>query len=185
MISDEAETMNRKLLHITLLLLFFCLGLPAFSQDTLKQVTGIVKGINNDPVPGVAVSLEGILTEPVITDSTGSFSISVPSGDVYILLSPSGKYKNKRIYLNRRFTIETTLNPLDINDGQDLATHIFYNQKKGDFASSASFLAEIFASASSVSSTAVNTTKHSFTVCFTFFTSSADLIAFFVGSKLM
>ncbi|RLD25338.1 MAG: hypothetical protein DRI70_07295, partial [Bacteroidetes bacterium] len=76
---------------------------------------------------------------PVITDSTGSFSISVPNGDVYILLSPSGYYKNKRVYLNRRYMIETTLNPLDINDGQDPATHIFYNQKKDDFASSASF----------------------------------------------
>ncbi len=128
--------MNRYLLHITLMI---SLLLPAefgFSQDTL-QVEGIVRGIHQDPVTGVSVSLEGILAAPVITDSTGTFTISVPDYNVHILITPPGIYKSKRIYLNQRSHLDIVLTPVDLSDPQDLAIHIFYDQEKRDFASSA------------------------------------------------
>ncbi|MCK4746163.1 MAG: TonB-dependent receptor plug domain-containing protein, partial [Bacteroidales bacterium] len=130
--------MNRYLSHITILISLALLSNFGFSQDTL-QVTGIVRGIHQAPVPGVSVSLEGVLAAPVITDSTGTFSISVSDPEIYILITPTGNYKSKRIYLNQRSSLDIVLSPADLRDGQDPATHIFYEQEIRDFASSASF----------------------------------------------
>ncbi len=122
-----------------LLLILLSAWLPIYSQESPTVVEGLILGIQNKPVSGVSVSLEGILTAPVVTDSTGTFSISVPRNDVFLLISPPGDYKSKRVYLNQDKSLEISLTAVDMVDGQDPQVHIFYEQNRDDFASAASF----------------------------------------------
>ncbi len=132
--------MHRLFSHIILLFLFLLgLGVPLYGQDSPVQIEGVILGIHKTPVPGVSISLEGILATPAVTDSTGAFAVSAPHGDLYLLISPPGNYKNKRIFLNQRTQLEITLIPSDMSDGQDPAVHLFYEQNRGDFVSAASF----------------------------------------------
>lgn len=70
-------------------------------QDSLI-VTGKIVASKNRPLPDVSVSVEGYNISPVLTDSTGDFTISVPAGNVWLMINPVGNYKNKRIFLNDR-----------------------------------------------------------------------------------
>lgn len=128
--------MNRNIRHIVVFLFALALCTNLASQETI-EVGGLIRGINNMPVVGTSVSIEGILTAPVITDSTGTFIISVPNLEVTLLISPMGAFKSKRIYLNKRKQLEITLTPSDLPDEQDLAAHLFYEKELGDFVSSA------------------------------------------------
>ena len=82
-----------------LLLIAGTFGLHA--QDTIV-VKGLVRAGGGVPVANVALSVEGSAMLPVITDSTGAFSIKVPSGNSWIIVSPTGAWKQRRIYLNER-----------------------------------------------------------------------------------
>ena len=130
--------MNRITIHIFTFLITLALCPTLHAQDSL-QVRGLIRGINKVPLPGASVSVEGILTAPVITDSTGTFLIPVPDLEVTLLISPMGDYKAKKIYLNKRDYLELTLSPDDLRDGQDQTTYIFYEKEIRDFASAASF----------------------------------------------
>ncbi len=101
-------------------LLIFGVSL-AHSQDTLL-VKGIVLSGTSDPVPGVAVSIEGSSQRPVVTDTEGEFTLKASSGDVWLIISPTGGFKSKRVYLNNRSNLTIFLTPDDMPSDNDMVT---------------------------------------------------------------
>ena len=102
-------------------LIFFLLitGTYALSaQDTLV-VNGVVKGGGGVPLSNVALSVEGSMMLPVITDSTGAFTLEAPSGSSWIIVSPTGAWKSRRIYLNRQSELTIYLSAYDQIAGDD------------------------------------------------------------------
>ena len=72
---------------ITMLLGLFLAGVT-MSQST-RQVTGKVIGNDKAPVASATVQVKGV-TQSTLTGNDGSFSISVPSGQVVLSISSSG-----------------------------------------------------------------------------------------------
>ena len=70
----------------------------------------------------VAVSIEGSTDLPVITDENGSFSLSSPSGEEWMMVAPASGYKKKRIFLNNRTNLVIILTPEDMSSGDDVIT---------------------------------------------------------------
>jgi TonB-linked SusC/RagA family outer membrane protein len=94
---------------------------PGPGQD-LYSLKGHVLSGRGEPVPDVSVSVRGSSRLPVVTDSTGQFSIdSVPS-DAWIIIAPTAKYKTRRIFLDRRESLEVYLTPEDMVSGDDPMT---------------------------------------------------------------
>ncbi|MEX0980568.1 MAG: SusC/RagA family TonB-linked outer membrane protein [Bacteroidales bacterium] len=98
---------KRYCLFILFLVVLFA-ALPA--QDSLL-VTGKVTAGKNNPLKDVSVSVEGYNISPVITDSSGNFSISVPTGSVWLMIVPLGDYESKRIFLDGRQSLMISLTP--------------------------------------------------------------------------
>jgi TonB-linked SusC/RagA family outer membrane protein len=94
------------------LLILFLVGLFAAlpGQDSLLVTGKIVAGKNN-PLKDVSISVEGFNISPVITDSSGIFSISVPTGNVWLMIVPLGAYESKRIFLDGRQSLMISLAP--------------------------------------------------------------------------
>jgi len=108
---------NRKLFF----LLIFIPALSFFSlqaQDTVV-VEGVVLSHLKQPVPDVTVSIEGSGLLPVVTDQTGRFRLKSTSGEDWIIVSPTGEYKRKRIFLNNRKKLTIYLTTNDISSGYD------------------------------------------------------------------
>ena len=76
-------------------------ALPSSAQDTIR-VEGLVVSHGNRPVANVSVSMEGSLELPVVTDSTGTFSLGAVARDRWIIVAPASGYKRKRIYLESK-----------------------------------------------------------------------------------
>jgi len=87
-------------------------------QDTL-HLHGIVKSSGGDPVQNVSISIDGSTMPPVITDVSGEFTLTVPSGKAWLLISPTGDYKQRRIYLNNRKEITIFLSNQEMVSGDD------------------------------------------------------------------
>jgi TonB-linked SusC/RagA family outer membrane protein len=71
------------------------------AQNEFK-IKGRVLSKGNTPVADVAVSLEGVRVDVVLTDSIGQFEISSPNGEKWLLFSPIGDFKRKRVFVNNR-----------------------------------------------------------------------------------
>jgi TonB-linked SusC/RagA family outer membrane protein len=82
-------------------------------QDTTRNLSGLVLNGRGIPVSGVSVSIEGALSSPEITDSTGSFTLSLGSSPAWILVSPVDRYNSQRIFVDRRDTIRVYLSDPD------------------------------------------------------------------------
>ena len=104
-------------------------GSNIYAQDSLS-VNGQVIGSNNQPLSNIAISIEGVFTDPAITDANGRFEITSPSGDVWLLISPVGNYKSKRIFLNQKDSIKIYLTPKDVASTQDGVTAVFGTEKR-------------------------------------------------------
>jgi TonB-linked SusC/RagA family outer membrane protein len=106
---------------VSILALMFCL-LPMathlWSQDTL-QVTGLIKSSLRTPVANASVSVEGSTMLPVVTDSSGTFSLQVPSANSWLIISPTGDLKMRRIFLNKRTELTIYLNSEERISGDD------------------------------------------------------------------
>ena len=115
--------MNRKTKYrfALLTLIMVLLALPSSAQDPYI-VNGLVISNGNKPVANVSISIEGSGQLPVVTDSTGAFSIETPARDGWIIVSPTGNYKKKRIFLNRRESLKILLTGDDIFSGDDPLT---------------------------------------------------------------
>ena len=66
------------------------------SQDSIT-VMGVVLSNGDKPVANVSISIEGSVQLPVVTDSTGKFSMEATAPDNWIIVAPTGNYKRKRI----------------------------------------------------------------------------------------
>ncbi len=110
--------MKRNILKPLLILLCLAGAFALDAQDTLV-VSGVVKGGGGVPVSNVALSIEGSVLLPVITDSTGSFSLQVTSGSSWIIVSPTGAWKPRRIYLNNRSELSIYLSEKSQISGDD------------------------------------------------------------------
>ena len=120
-------------------LIFFIvifLTTSVFGQEE-KLIRGIVTGEQGKPIAEVSVSIEGVMSPPAITDSTGKFELSSPEDNVWLLFVPLSDYKSKRVFLNARKKLEISLTPNDIPSGYDLAGNLFNSELRRDFVSAA------------------------------------------------
>jgi TonB-linked SusC/RagA family outer membrane protein len=88
------------------------------AQDTLV-IRGVILSQFGKPVPNVSVSIEGLSLLPAVTDEKGEFSVKAISGEEWIIVSPTGEYKTKRIYLNKKESLTIYLADNDILTGDD------------------------------------------------------------------
>lgn len=126
--------MKRNFLKSLLFLLCLTGSYALHAQDTLV-VKGVVKAGGGDPVPNVALSIEGSSMLPVITDSTGLFTLKVPSGSAWIIVSPTGAWKHRRIFVNMRSELTVYLNGIDQISGDDPLLVLNQERLRKDMAS--------------------------------------------------
>jgi TonB-linked SusC/RagA family outer membrane protein len=103
------------------MLLFSLLAAITFSsraQDTV-MVNGIVYSNTNQPIANVSVSIAGSLELPVVTNDAGEFTVLSTSGKDWLIISSTGDYKAKRVFLNDRQQLAIFLSPIDISSGDD------------------------------------------------------------------
>lgn len=107
---------NARILAMAVLL-FSAISL-VIGQDSVR-VTGTVVALDGKPVLNASVSVEGSMEMPVLTDQEGKFSLMVPGGNAWLMISPTGDLKTKRVYVNNRRTLRITLTSSDIPSGDD------------------------------------------------------------------
>ncbi len=91
------------------------------AQDSIR-INGIVQSIEKIPVENVSVSIEGSIDLPVLTNKEGEFTMNLPSENVLLMFSSTEGFKNKRVHVNGRRSLNVTLTPNDIASGDDLIT---------------------------------------------------------------
>lgn len=104
-------------------------GLSAFSQDGFP-LKGVIVSQSNDPVSNVSVSVEGSTMMPVVSNVSGEFELEAPSGNEWLIISPTGEFKKKRVYLNNRDNVKIYLTPVNISGGDDQVTMLFQQFRK-------------------------------------------------------
>lgn len=109
---------------------------PCSAQDTI-QIKGTLLDERGKPLEGISVSLDGVLADPVISDSIGKFQLISPSEHQWLIISPVDRYKSKKIYLNGREEIRIMLTTLDLKSGDDPALSVIREKPKREFVSSA------------------------------------------------
>ena len=114
------NTHNKIARLVALMLLITSL---AAGQDGL-QVTGRIINSSNQAIPDVAVSFEGSSSAPSITDTAGYFQLNVPSGDVWLRISPVGTYKEKQVFLNGRENVTIYLANVTSRSINDEAVYV-------------------------------------------------------------
>ena len=108
---------------------------PCFAQDTIR-IDGLIENERGEPLGAISISLEGVLADPVISDSLGRFTLSAPSAQQWLIITPVEQYKTKRVYLNGRETIRIMLTPSDLASGDDIVQTVFHQELKRDLVSS-------------------------------------------------
>jgi TonB-linked SusC/RagA family outer membrane protein len=88
------------------------------SQDTI-MVKGIVYSNANQTLANISVSIAGSLELPVVTNEAGEFTVLSTTGEDWLIISSTGDYKTKRVYLNDRRQLAIYLTPSDIASGDD------------------------------------------------------------------
>jgi len=109
--------------RIGLLHLLLFLASVAYGQEGLL-VTGRILNSSNEAIRDVAVSFEGSTLAPAITDSTGNFNLEVPSGNVWLSISPIGRFKKKNVFLNGRKNLIIYLSTLESRSIYDEVVYI-------------------------------------------------------------
>lgn len=108
--------------------LLLLLGLFVYGQE--QTLNGRIVNTSNEPVSDVTVSFEGSTSSPAVTDTTGQFELSVPTGPVWLIVSPIGTYKEKKIFLDGRSEITIFLAELESNSVYDEV--LYLGQPKPD-----------------------------------------------------
>ena len=119
-----------------LLLLFLCVGLHSVSSQDSLIVTGKIFANKHTPLNDVSVSVEGREITPVLTDEDGAFTITVPSGNEWLILNPVGIYKSKRVFLNNKQTVIISLAEEDMQSGYDDVDLLYQSEKQRDIITS-------------------------------------------------
>lgn len=128
-----------RILYISACLVILFSGIftaPGSAQDTIR-VDGTILDERGEPLEGISISLEGILADPVISDSIGKFQLTSPSTHQWLIISPVDRYKSKKVYLNEMEDIRIMLTPLDLTSGDDPALSVIREKPKREFVSSA------------------------------------------------
>ena len=112
------KMMNRNILKALIILLLIAGPYALSAQDTL-EVNGVVKSGRGVPISDVALSVEGSAMLPVVTDSSGAFRLKVTSGNSWIIVSPTGTLKQRRIFLNKRSELTIYLSNINQISGDD------------------------------------------------------------------
>ncbi len=114
-----------------LLAILFYGSVMLHAQDTIL-VEGVVRSRINEPVPNVSVSIEGSAMLPVITNDSGEFQLLSSNGGNWIIISPTGDYKMRRIYLNNRQNLTIYLTSNEMVSGDDRLTILSQNFLRKD-----------------------------------------------------
>jgi len=128
-----------RILYISFCLVLLFSGIftpPCSAQDTI-QVDGTILDERGEPLKGISISLDGVLADPVLSDSLGKFTLSSPSSHQWLIISPVDLYKSKKVYLNGMEEIRIMLTPLDLTSGDDPALSVIREKPKREFVSSA------------------------------------------------
>ncbi len=133
------NAMNRTSQLVTLVLLLVLGSSELLGQDT-TIVKGVIKSGLDEPVPNVSVSIEGSSMLPVVTNDSGEFSLSSASGRDWIIVSPTGNWKKRRIYLNNREELVIYLTTNEMTSGDDPLTILSLKPLRRDMVASYSEL---------------------------------------------
>ena len=110
--------MKYKIRYI-LLLLTLCVSTNAFSQKEY-ELSGWIKGINDEPIKNVTISVLGSSEKPAVSDDEGRYSIKVKSGYVWITFQPIGMWESKKVFLDSRKTLNVYLTLKDFTSYNQL-----------------------------------------------------------------
>ncbi len=88
------------------------------AQDS-TIIRGIVRSHVDQPVANVSVSIEGSTQLPSITNEAGEFSLLSVSGQDRIIISPTGDYKERIIYINDRDDLIIYITSNQLASGDD------------------------------------------------------------------
>ena len=102
-----------------LVFLLISANLIALSGQDSLIVKGTIVAGKNQPLENVSISVKGLTARPVVTDEYGNFSVSVPSGNMWLIVNPLGTYKSKEVFLNSRQRLTISLVESDIKSGYD------------------------------------------------------------------
>jgi len=105
------------------------------AQDSI-QINGIIRSIEQKPIPNASVSVEGSIDLPVLTNESGEFSMKIPSADVWLMISTTGDSKDKRVNVNDRLSLTITLTPGDMASGDDIQKIMSQSSKSKDLVAS-------------------------------------------------
>ncbi len=120
-------------LSMTFLWCFLAMSTMVMAQ---KTVSGTITDPDGDPVIGATVLLEGT-TRGTATDVDGSYSISVPGDEAVLLFSYTG-YKEVRVEVGSRTTIDLVMEPdVEILD-EVVVSALGFEQKRDELGSTAS-----------------------------------------------
>jgi len=111
------------------------LAIPGSAQDSIR-IEGYTLNENGEGLGGISISMEGVLANPVISDSSGRFVMTSPSAHQWVIISPVDTYKSKRVFLNGREKLMIRLTPLDLPSGEDLVLNTFKEKSRRAFISS-------------------------------------------------
>jgi len=113
--------------------------LSSSAQDSLL-IQGVVLSNQNTPLSNVSISIEGAIQLPVVTNDSGEFKIMSATGNEWLIISPTGGYKIKRVYLDNRQKLTIYLTPGDIFSGDDRLTILSEQVRRKNIVSSFSEL---------------------------------------------
>ncbi len=102
-----------------------------YAQDSLYVKGKIVNGAN-EPVPNVAVAVEGSFELPAVTNEAGEFDVVAPSGNEWLNIEPSSAYKNQRVFLNNRTNLKIYLTDNNVPSGSDVVSILEQDRLRRD-----------------------------------------------------
>ncbi len=98
---------NALKLMCLLLVMSAATSIPLLGQQGTRQITGAVKDVAGDPMPGVNVIQKGT-TNGTVTNIDGHFTLKVPSSDVVLVFSFIG-YNQQEIPVTDQTTVNLTM----------------------------------------------------------------------------
>ncbi|MEP7278045.1 MAG: carboxypeptidase-like regulatory domain-containing protein, partial [Bacteroidota bacterium] len=131
------KSLMRSLLFQTYLALFFCGSVCANGRTDNKSdellatpITGIVKGVNGQPLGDVSVGIKGT-SKGTITDKDGRFSIELTGKESVLIFSLVG-YKSLEVNVSNKNSVEISLED-EIKYLSDVVVVGYGNRKKVNY----------------------------------------------------
>ena len=93
--------------------ILFLIGFVSFqnakAQGTSYTLTGMVKGVDNQPLENVTISVLGSSQTPAVSDEKGTYQIKLESGNVWLSFNPVGNLFPKTIFVDGRTVLNVYL----------------------------------------------------------------------------